>query len=108
MIQPIPFFPHTVNSQSGEWEQGCIIEWCADEQDFKSATTGVAAKAMRNELNRMVANVTDPAKKKVSHSGLTYHLSPFCIKGYLPVSCSPTPSASALMNGFGHVLTSDL
>ena len=34
-------------------------------QDFKSATTGVAAKAMRNELNRMVAGVQDPAQKKV-------------------------------------------
>ncbi|CDZ98847.1 utp-glucose-1-phosphate uridylyltransferase [Phaffia rhodozyma] len=32
--------------------------------DFKSATTGVAAKAMRNELTRMVANVQDPAQKK--------------------------------------------
>lgn len=38
-------------------------------QDFKSATTGVAAKAMRNELNRMVQGVTDPAKKKVSSVG---------------------------------------
>lgn len=35
-------------------------------QDFKSATTGVSAKAMRNELNRMVQGVEDPAKKKVS------------------------------------------
>lgn len=35
-------------------------------QDFKSATTGVAAKAMRNELTRMVAGVQDPAQKKVS------------------------------------------
>ncbi|TYJ57552.1 hypothetical protein B9479_001634 [Cryptococcus floricola] len=33
--------------------------------DFKSATTGIAAKTMRNELNRMVANVQDPAKKKI-------------------------------------------
>jgi len=33
--------------------------------DFKSATTGVAAKAMRNELNNMMAGVTDPAKKKI-------------------------------------------
>ncbi|KAG8890387.1 UTP-glucose-1-phosphate uridylyltransferase [Tulasnella sp. 332] len=33
--------------------------------DFKSATTGVAAKAMRNELNRMVAEVKDPLQKKV-------------------------------------------
>lgn len=36
-------------------------------QDFKSATTGVAAKTMRNELNRMVQGVTDPAKRKVSY-----------------------------------------
>lgn len=26
-------------------------------QDFKSATTGVAAKAMRNELNRMIQGI---------------------------------------------------
>ena len=36
-----------------------------DLQDFKSATTGVAAKAMRNQLNAMVAACNDPAKKKV-------------------------------------------
>ena len=34
--------------------------------DFKTATTGVAAKAMRNELGRLVASVQDPATKKVS------------------------------------------
>jgi hypothetical protein len=34
-------------------------------QDFRSATTGVAAKTMRNELNNMVNGVTDPSKKKV-------------------------------------------
>jgi UTP--glucose-1-phosphate uridylyltransferase len=33
--------------------------------DFKSATTGVAAKAMRNELNKMVTDVKDPMHKKV-------------------------------------------
>ncbi|KAG8742830.1 UTP-glucose-1-phosphate uridylyltransferase [Ceratobasidium sp. 414] len=33
--------------------------------DFKSATTGVAAKAMRNELNRQVAEVKDPHQRKV-------------------------------------------
>jgi len=32
--------------------------------DFNIATTGVAAKTMRNELNRMVAGVEDPTKKK--------------------------------------------
>lgn len=33
--------------------------------DFKTATTGVAAKAMRNEISRLVATVDDPATKKV-------------------------------------------
>ena len=33
--------------------------------DFKTATTGVAAKAMRNEISRLVATVEDPATKKV-------------------------------------------
>ncbi|KAH8119212.1 UTP-glucose-1-phosphate uridylyltransferase [Phellopilus nigrolimitatus] len=32
--------------------------------DFKTATTGVAAKAMRNELGRLVSSVHDPATKK--------------------------------------------
>jgi UTP--glucose-1-phosphate uridylyltransferase len=33
--------------------------------DFKTATTGVAAKAMRNEISQLVATVQDPAAKKV-------------------------------------------
>jgi len=32
---------------------------------FKSATTGVATKSMRNELNRLVNTVSDPVTKKV-------------------------------------------
>ena len=34
--------------------------------DFKTATTGVAAKAMRNELSRLVGTVQDSKQKKVS------------------------------------------
>jgi hypothetical protein len=34
-------------------------------QDFKSAATGVAAKAMRNELNAMIQKIDDPEYKKV-------------------------------------------
>ena len=33
--------------------------------DFKTATTGVAAKAMRNEISRLVGTVEDPMTKKV-------------------------------------------
>ncbi|CAE6434640.1 unnamed protein product [Rhizoctonia solani] len=33
--------------------------------NFKTASTGVAAAAMRNELNRMVADVKDPDQRKV-------------------------------------------
>jgi UTP--glucose-1-phosphate uridylyltransferase len=33
--------------------------------DFKTATTGVAAKAMRNEISRIVSTVDDQATKKV-------------------------------------------
>jgi hypothetical protein len=33
---------------------------------FKSATTGVATKSMRNELNRLVHTMSEPANKKVS------------------------------------------
>lgn len=34
------------------------------QQDFKSATTGVAAKAMRNEINALVSGIDDPAVRK--------------------------------------------
>ncbi|GJE94458.1 UTP--glucose-1-phosphate uridylyltransferase [Phanerochaete sordida] len=34
------------------------------QMDFKTATTGVAAKAMRNELSNLVKTVSDPATKK--------------------------------------------
>jgi hypothetical protein len=33
--------------------------------DFKTATTGVAAKSMRNELSKLVGTVEDPQTKKV-------------------------------------------
>jgi UTP--glucose-1-phosphate uridylyltransferase len=33
--------------------------------DFKTATTGVAAKAVRNELNALVSTVSDPPTRKV-------------------------------------------
>lgn len=37
-------------------------------QDFKSATTGVAAKAMRNELNKLSAAIEDPSYRKAFES----------------------------------------
>lgn len=40
--------------------------------DFKTATTGVAAKAMRNEISRLVATVEDAATKKVNLSRGTH------------------------------------
>ena len=36
--------------------------------DFKTATTGVAAKAMRNEISNLVKTVQDPETKKVCPS----------------------------------------
>jgi UTP--glucose-1-phosphate uridylyltransferase len=36
----------------------------ASHIDFKTATTGVAAKAMRNEISRLVSTVEDPSTKK--------------------------------------------
>ena len=33
--------------------------------DFKTATTGVATKSMRNELSHLVSTINDPAMKKV-------------------------------------------
>lgn len=33
--------------------------------DFKTATTGISAKAMRNDLSHLVGTVDDPTTKKV-------------------------------------------
>lgn len=41
------------------------------KQHFKSATTGVATKTMRNELNRLVNTVADPATRKVRVDSLS-------------------------------------
>lgn len=38
------------------------------KKHFKSATTGVATKTMRNELNRLVQTVHDPNQKRVSNA----------------------------------------
>jgi len=35
-------------------------------QDFKSATSAVASKAMRNELNALIEGIEDPAARHVS------------------------------------------
>ena len=47
----------------------------SDAQDFKSATSGVHAKTMRNELNKLVGTVQDPGTRKVSSSILAHGLS---------------------------------
>lgn len=44
------------------------IYYFSRKKHFKSATTGVATKTMRNELNRLVQTVQDPAQKRVSHT----------------------------------------
>lgn len=33
-------------------------------QDFRSASTGVAAKQMRNEINKLIESVQDPEEKR--------------------------------------------
>jgi UTP--glucose-1-phosphate uridylyltransferase len=33
--------------------------------DFKTATTGISAKAMRNDISHLVGTVEDPATKRV-------------------------------------------
>lgn len=40
--------------------------------DFKAATTGVAAKAMRNELSTLVSTVSDPQTRKVRLAPVLY------------------------------------
>lgn len=36
----------------------------ASTQDFRSASTGVAAKQMRNEINKLIESVADPEEKR--------------------------------------------
>jgi hypothetical protein len=36
-----------------------------NKQDFKSAATGVSAKAMRNEIKAMIDKIDDPEYKRV-------------------------------------------
>ena len=33
--------------------------------DFKTATTGISAKAMRNDISHLVATIEDPVAKRV-------------------------------------------
>ena len=37
----------------------------ASSIDFQTATTGVASKAMKNELDKLANTIPDPATKKV-------------------------------------------
>ena len=48
----------------------------ASHVDFKSATSAVASKAMRNELNEMIEGIEDPAARKAFESEMAsfYHL----------------------------------
>jgi hypothetical protein len=46
-------------------------------QHFKSATTGVATKTMRNELSSLVKSVADPTNKRVS--GAKFTCRSFCL-----------------------------
>ena len=68
----------------------------AHTQDFKSATTGVAAKTMRNELNNMVNGVTDPEKKKVRHPQLAHISNVLAHPRSLKQRCSPSSSSSTV------------
>ena len=57
-----------------------LILWCLRSRqffflkDFKTATTGVAAKAMKNELSRLVNTVSEPAKKVYLFNSFEYRL----------------------------------
>ena len=72
----------------------------ASHIDFKTATTGVAAKAMRNEISRLVATVEDPQTKKVRsavHLDLdAYRRRPLTRRCNHSFICSPDISESAL------------
>lgn len=48
----------------------------ASHVDFKSATSAVASKEMRNELNEMIEGIEDPAARKAFESEMAsfYHL----------------------------------
>ena len=46
------------------------------QQDFKSATSAVASKAMRNELNALIEGIEDPNAKRAFEAEMSsfYHL----------------------------------
>lgn len=90
--------------------------------DFKTATTGVAAKAMRNELGRLVTSVQDPNTRKVLYLGYVslslYNTQPFAglrcrdaviLRPLHSVPRGPRPqcrTVSLHSNPYGHLLSS--
>ena len=66
---------------------------------FKSATTGVATKTMRNELNKLVQTVSDRDTKRVCPSALPIHSRSLLIDIPLWSRCSTrrcNPSSTSL------------
>ena len=62
--------------------------------DFKTATTGVAAKAMRNELSHLVSTISDPQEKKVRPPRAAYASRLTSARRTLTWRCNPSSSSS--------------
>ena len=70
--------------------------------DFKTATTGVAAKAMRNEISHLVATVDDPMTKKVCPvSRPIFHFPVPALPAYPP----PSQAFDTEMQSFFYLFT---
>ena len=65
--------------------------------DFKTATTGVAAKAMRNEISNLVKSVSDPQTKAVRvlvmHDAIYTDLHPPFIIRLSTLRCNPSSTS---------------
>lgn len=61
--------------------------------DFKTATTGVAAKAMRNEISGLVKTVSDPSTRKVRRVDATRDSRAHIDRRLSTPRCSPSSTS---------------
>lgn len=87
-----------------------ILHFPRRKKHFKSATTGVATKTMRNELNRLVNTVSDPNTKKVRVPlCLQYRICPGSLHGtsrHSTPKCNHSSSSSLATSQKKHRATS--
>ena len=63
------------------------------QMDFKTATTGVAAKAMRNEISGLVKTVSDPSTRKVRRVDATAADRAHIDRRHSTPRCSPSSTS---------------